>query len=503
MGFWIAASGMTIAVTLLLILTLRRGGAGEEPTAAYDLRVYRDQLKEITRDEARGTIGADEAERLRTEVARRVLEADRALSGAEAEVRAPKTVTWVAAGLMMVLGVGALWLYQRIGAPGYNDLPIALRMSEARQMRADRPSQAALEAKIAASPDMTGVDAKTMDLIAKLRTAVAAHPDDLKGQQFLAQYEARLANYTSAAVAERKVIALKGANAVAEDYAALADLDVRAAQGVIGPEAQDALKKALALDAGNKLAAAYVALEDAQKAAAAKPDDLAAQGTLAQSAAALGLYPAAWRAQAEVVRVLGPKVQAKDYSALAGLMILAANNEVSPEADKALAQALKLDPKDGAARFYTGLMFGETGRPDLAFELWQPLLASSKPTDPWFGPIRSQIEPLAAAGGINYRLPPLAGDTAGPTASDMATAQGMSAGDRQQMIKGMVAQLAERLATQGGSPAEWAKLINAYGVLGETDKAREVWTKAQAAFAGHDADLAPVKAAAEKVGVAG
>ncbi|MDE3027498.1 MAG: c-type cytochrome biogenesis protein CcmI [Paracoccaceae bacterium] len=502
MGFWIAASGMTIAVTLLLILTLRRGGAGEEPTAAYDLRVYRDQLKEITRDESRGTIGADEAERLRTEVARRVLEADRALSGAETEVRAPKTVTWVAAGLMVVLGAGSLWLYQRIGAPGYNDVPISLRMAEARKMRADRPSQAAIEARIAASPDLTGVDAKTLDLIAKLRKAVAAHPDDLKGQQFLAEYEARLANYTPAAAAERKVVALKGANAAAEDYAALADLDVRAAQGVMGPEAQDAVKKALTLDAGNKLAAAYAALEEAQKAATAAPNDLTAQGTLAQRAAALGLYPAAWRAQAEVVRVLGPKVQAKDYSALAGLMILAANNEVSPEADKALAQALKLDPKDGAARFYTGLMFGETGRPDLAFELWQPLLDGSKPTDAWVDPIRSQIQQLAAAAGINYTLPPVAGG-AGPTAGDITAAQGMSAGDRQQMIKGMVAQLAERLATQGGSPAEWAKLINAYGVLGETDKARAFWTKAQAVFAGHDADLAPVKAAAQKVGVAG
>ncbi|MEY3307650.1 MAG: c-type cytochrome biosis protein CcmI, partial [Pseudomonadota bacterium] len=90
MAFWIAAAGIGLAVTALLLLALLRGRAGDEPAAAYDLRVYRDQLREVDRDLARGVIAPADAERLRTEVARRVLEADRALGdGAAAEGDAP------------------------------------------------------------------------------------------------------------------------------------------------------------------------------------------------------------------------------------------------------------------------------------------------------------------------------------------------------------------------------------------------------------------------------
>jgi len=47
MGFWIAAGGMGLAVTALLLLALLRGRSGDTPAAAYDLRVYRDQLREV------------------------------------------------------------------------------------------------------------------------------------------------------------------------------------------------------------------------------------------------------------------------------------------------------------------------------------------------------------------------------------------------------------------------------------------------------------------------
>jgi cytochrome c-type biogenesis protein CcmH len=66
----------------------------------------------------------------------------------------------------------------------------------------------------------------------------------------------------------------------------------------------------------------------------------------------------------------------------------------------------------------------------------------------------------------------------------MAAAQEMSAEERQDMISGMVAGLAERLATEGGSAQEWARLINAYGVLGRNEDAQAVLQEAQTVFAG-------------------
>jgi cytochrome c-type biogenesis protein CcmH len=102
MAFWIAAAGIGLAVTALLLLALLRGRADDAPAAAYDLRVYRDQLREVDRDLARGVIAPADAERLRTEVARRVLEADRALGhGAGPDgTAAPPLPTLVMAGLV-------------------------------------------------------------------------------------------------------------------------------------------------------------------------------------------------------------------------------------------------------------------------------------------------------------------------------------------------------------------------------------------------------------------
>ena len=53
---------------------------------------------------------------------------------------------------------------------------------------------------------------------------------------------------------------------------------------------------------------------------------------------------------------------------------------------------------------------------------------------------------------------------------------------RKKMIRGMVAGLGERLATNGGTMNEWARLIRALGVLGETARASEIWNEAKDVF---------------------
>ena len=64
------------------------------------------------------------------------------------------------------------------------------------------------------------------------------------------------------------------------------------------------------------------------------------------------------------------------------------------------------------------------------------------------------------------------------------------------MIRGMVEGLAERLATEGGAPEEWARLISALGVLGETNRAGAILTEAREVFAGSDAALQMINGAA-------
>ena len=409
MGFWIIVAALAIAIGAVLALTLLRGRVGDAPPAAYDLQVYRDQLKEVDRDLARGVIGADEAQRLRSEVSRRVLAADAQLRMGGEDGGQPRLAGRLAAGLIVaVIAGGGLLIYRQVGAPGYDDLPIAKRIAASDAARAERLSQDAAEARLGpveeSIPDGTSQD--YLALIEQLRKTVKERPEDQQGLQFLVRSEAALGNMAAARRAQQQLIALKGDAASAADQAMLADLMINAAAGY-----------------------------------------------------------------------------------------------VSAEAETALREALRLDPREPSARFYLGLYLIQVDRPDGAFRTWQALLEESTPDAPWVAPIRAQIEGLAARAGVKYTLPPVSG-LRGPTSEDMENAAGMSAEGRQDMIRGMVAGLAERLSTTGGTAEEWARLINAYGVLGEADKAKQVWTEAQVVFAANPAMLDTLRAAAANAGIA-
>lgn len=405
MTFWIAATLLASGIAALLMRTLARRGTATRTAAEADIGVYREQLADVARDAERGTIAAAEAERSRTEISRRILEADRAMAAAAGEGAGAGPVL-VPSVMVVAALAAAVLVYERIGAPGYPDQPIAGKIARAEEIRAGRPSQAEAEsaAKLPAPPTPAPDFATLME---RLRKAVAERPGDLTGQELLVRNESALGNFGAAAAAQVQVIAIKADAATADDYAGLADLYVMATGGY-----------------------------------------------------------------------------------------------VSPEAELAAGKSLARDPKNGTARFYLGLMWAQTGRPDHAFRLWRALLAEGPEEAPWMAPIRAEIENLAAAAGVSYTPLP-AKKLKGPSANDVAAASDMSEGDRAEMIKGMVAQLSERLFAQGGSPEEWARLISSLGVLGDKDKAREAWGKAQAAFAGQDAALAALRQAAVQAGVDG
>jgi cytochrome c-type biogenesis protein CcmH len=72
---------------------------------------------------------------------------------------------------------------------------------------------------------------------------------------------------------------------------------------------------------------------------------------------------------------------------------------------------------------------------------------------------------------------------------------------REAMIRSMVEGLSDRLANEGGSASEWAQLIRAYGVLGEAATALPILEEARGAFAGNEAALAEIEAAARDAGL--
>jgi cytochrome c-type biogenesis protein CcmH len=148
-------------------------------------------------------------------------------------------------------------------------------------------------------------------------------------------------------------------------------------------------------------------------------------------------------------------------------------------------------------------MMAQTGRPDIAFRVWNALLREGPPDARWIVPVRAQIEEMAMRAGVEFTLPEEDSGPAapGPTAADVEAAGEMNAEDRQQMIRGMVEGLSDRLATQGGTPPEWARLIGALGVLGDTDQAEAVLRNARQVFADDAEALSVIDDAARQAGL--
>lgn len=412
MVFWIVTGALALIVSGIIGLTLLRGRVGDKPPAAYDLQVYRDQLKEVDRDLTRGVIGAEDAERIRAEVSRRVLAADAQLKRGGDSGGQPRRSGLI---LTLVLGAlmvgGSLMLYAQLGAPGLGDLPLKTRMAASDMARANRLNQADAEARMPATDIAPEASEEFMTLMERLRQTVQERDGDLRGLTLLARNEAALGNYVAAYDAQQKIIDAKGDEASAGDYAYLAELKISAAGGY-----------------------------------------------------------------------------------------------VSQEAEQALRNALERNPEIPPARYYMGLYLMQVDRPDAAFRTWDRLLRESNPNAPWVPAIRTNIEELAWRAGVtDYQLPDAPAATpplAGPSAADIEAAGDMSDEDRQQMIEGMVQGLSQRLANEGGTPAEWAQLIRVLGVQGKTEQAGEIWAEAQGVFAEMPEALDQVRAAAQAAGVA-
>jgi len=73
---------------------------------------------------------------------------------------------------------------------------------------------------------------------------------------------------------------------------------------------------------------------------------------------------------------------------------------------------------------------------------------------------------------------------AGPSSDDVAAAAELTADQREQMVRGMVARLADRLEHDGSDLDGWLRLVRAYTVLGEHDRVLDATASARRALAG-------------------
>jgi cytochrome c-type biogenesis protein CcmH len=231
-----------------------------------------------------------------------------------------------------------------------------------------------------------------------------------------------------------------------------------------------------------------------------RPDDVRGWLLLARSYASLGRYQDSAAAYAAAIEhgaadgAQGAEVQSGYGEALTA----AADGQITVAAKAAFEAALALDPGDPRARFYLALARAQAGDPQAALADWVKLEAEAPAEAPWRRAVTDQIERAAAQLGLDAAtLPgraPLPPDSVatdrppGPDESDMAAAADMTPEERDAFIRGMVERLAARLETEPDDLEGWLRLANAYGVLGEADRAEAAWARA-AALAPDRADV--------------
>ena len=428
----LAIAAVTLVVVATVVLPLMKGARAAPERAAFDRAVYRDQLKELQRDRARGLIDGDQAAAAQLEIERRLLAAD-AQPEAAATRRAGSPV--LAVTLALLLPATAAGMYLALGTPTAPDEPYAARGPER-----------ALGATAGRQKNVAGA-------MAALEQELATHPDDAEKWLLLARSAATLGQWQKSANAYQKALVLtKSRPDVASSYG---EMLVFAAEGIVTPRAQEAFTAALARNPKDMAARYYLALAEAQAGNAQAAIDgwqkLAAEvadpelrdglrARIAETASSAGIAApalaapagpsAADKARAEqmspeerqqmihgMVDGLAAKLKA-DPEDFDGWMKLARAYTVLDERDKAAdayEQAARLKPEDPHIPLAEAdaLIVDHSPQvplPERAVALWRRVdeLDPQQPQALWYlGLAAAQQRQLAKASGYWQRLLPL------------------------------------------------------------------------------------------------
>jgi cytochrome c-type biogenesis protein CcmH len=157
--------------------------------------------------------------------------------------------------------------------------------------------------------------------------------------------------------------------------------------------------------------------------------------------------------------VAPPQQRGELLSSYGEALSLAANGNVPPEAEAAFESALKSDPRDRAARFYLGQVAAQRGDASRALSLWTSLLAEIPVASPLHDVLLNRVAELRAGG---------------------------AAPDINAMVEG----LAARLKSHPDDALGWQRLVRAYSVLGQKEKAATALKEGRDALRSDAAGLA-------------
>lgn len=194
-------------------------------------------------------------------------------------------------------------------------------------------------------------------------------------------------------------------------------------------------------------------------------------------------------AYSEALRLLG--ATAARYGALGEARALVAQGAVTNEARADFENALKLDPSFPMARYYLALGAAQAGETDKAIGMFDKMVADAPEGAGYVAAVKAQLERLR---GVSAK---------GPESEQGKAIAAMPEAERGAMVRTMVARLADRLARNGDDVDGWMKLIRAYSVLAETDKARRALAEARKALAAKQDAIARIDALAKELNIGG
>ncbi len=563
MAFNIAAGLAALNTVIWIVRPIVLARRASKGRAAHDEQVFRDQLLEIERDRERGLLNSGEANAARLEISRRLLSAAAEREASPDHQPAPRLVSYgLAALLVLAAPIGGWSLYTAIGAPGLPDQPHAQRAAAERTSQ--KVAEAELARRFGAAPEAQDAgdfsamiaqlqarlegpdpDPEGLRLLAQSQARIGRHADAWRTWERLIATrgdEATAAMFSS--MAEEMILAAQGyvspqaetaltealrrapTNPIARYYmgAALAQtgrataafeawssLIADSPEGAPWLQATRAQIVELAERTGRPAPPMPQPRAPSARERAAMAADMAAQierGVSARDAPTgewlqlvlaydqLGQADASEDAARRAREAMDARpTQRNLFEAALAAAPRATGVASLQQAVEQLEERLARQTQDAAAWLRLVASNAALGRFDAARE------AAMAARDALAG-APDRLGAFTTAIGGDVAIAELAPESAarGPTAQDVEMASEMTDEERADMIRGMVEGLRARLYEDGGPPEDWARLIQALGVLGDGDAATEAFQRARAAFSG---DPVVVSALAERAILAG
>jgi cytochrome c-type biogenesis protein CcmH len=219
------------------------------------------------------------------------------------------------------------------------------------------------------------------------------------------------------------------------------------------------------------------------------PTDARGWNVLAPVLARLGRYDDAVRAYHNSITYGGESAERR--ADLGETLTAAAGGVVTAEAKTEFERAIALNADEVKASYFLGLAAEQDGRSAEAATIWRTMLEKAPANAPWRPAVQAA---LLRVGGSP--APVLSNDA-------VTAAKDMNETDRNAMIRGMVERLATRLKLNGDDVEGWLRLVRAYMIMGDQDKAKGALTEARQAVANDPERLRQLNEGLKNLGLDG